>query len=88
LPNDIFDVILDAEESGGVCRRRQGKATRFGVPDTADVREESQDSILGMFPPLRHSLSAGAGGIGGGSKSSLSRDNNGDFDDYKRMPSR
>mmetsp|Transcript_6699 Transcript_6699/g.8107 ORF Transcript_6699/g.8107 Transcript_6699/m.8107 type:complete len:155 (-) Transcript_6699:87-551(-) len=57
LPNDIFDVILDAEESGGVCRRLQGKATRFGVPDTADVREESES--VGMFPPLR-SASAGS----------------------------
>jgi hypothetical protein len=57
LPNDLFDVILDAEDSGGVCRRLKGKAARFGVPDTADVREESES--VGMFPPLR-SASAGS----------------------------
>lgn len=70
-------MILDAEESGGVCRRAQGKAVRFGVPDTADVREESDESIVGMFPPLR-STSAGSP-----SMSSLNRG-----DDFRRVPNR
>ena len=37
-PNDVFDVIGDAEQSGGVTRRHLGYSTRFGVADSADNR--------------------------------------------------
>jgi hypothetical protein len=36
LPNDRFDVILEAEQSGGVTQRQQGKGSRFGLADTCD----------------------------------------------------
>ncbi len=37
--NDLFDTILDAEESGGVTNRHLAVTTsRFGLPDRADNR--------------------------------------------------
>lgn len=39
LPNDRFDVIAEAEDSGGVCRRHRSATVRFGVPDNCDVRD-------------------------------------------------
>jgi len=47
LPNDRFDVMLDAESSGGVHLRHKGTTNRFGVSDTCDVRDEDE-----MFPPI------------------------------------
>lgn len=47
LPNDRFDVMLDAETSGGVHLRHKGTTARFGVSDTCDVRDEDE-----MFPPI------------------------------------
>lgn len=47
LPNDRFDVILDAETSGGVLLRHKHTSTRFGVADTCDV-----EAPPAMFPPL------------------------------------
>lgn len=47
LPNDRFDVMLDAETSGGVVLRHRHTSTRFGVADTCDV-----DPPAAMFPPL------------------------------------
>mmetsp|Transcript_9264 Transcript_9264/g.27168 ORF Transcript_9264/g.27168 Transcript_9264/m.27168 type:complete len:486 (-) Transcript_9264:1649-3106(-) len=44
LPNDRFDVIGEAQQSGGVTLRHQGLAlgntVRFGVPDSCDVGVE------------------------------------------------
>jgi len=37
-PNDLFDVIGDAEETGGVTERRLGVTSRFGVPESCDYR--------------------------------------------------
>lgn len=47
LPNDRFDVMLDAEASGGVTQRHKGTTARFGISDTCDVRDEDE-----MFPPI------------------------------------
>eukprot|EP00638_Chattonella_subsalsa_P012819 CAMPEP_0117778062 /NCGR_PEP_ID=MMETSP0948-20121206/758_1 /TAXON_ID=44440 /ORGANISM="Chattonella subsalsa, Strain CCMP2191" /LENGTH=383 /DNA_ID=CAMNT_0005605293 /DNA_START=135 /DNA_END=1287 /DNA_ORIENTATION=- len=45
--NDTFDTIHEAEFTGGAVGRHKGRTLRFGVPDTADVRETSQ---LYMYP--------------------------------------
>ncbi|CAM9544096.1 unnamed protein product, partial [Sphacelaria rigidula] len=37
LPNGIFDVILEAEQTGGVIRTHNGRSRRYGVPDTCDA---------------------------------------------------
>lgn len=47
LPNDRFDVILEAEFSGGVSQRHKHTTARFGVPDSCDVREEDD-----RLPPI------------------------------------
>jgi hypothetical protein len=36
--NNLFDVIADAEETGGAVQRQMGNTTRFGLPSTADKR--------------------------------------------------
>jgi len=38
LPNDVFDVIGEAEETGGVTQRKYGTTSRFGVPESCDNR--------------------------------------------------
>lgn len=39
LPNDVFDVIAEAEETGGAIHRNLGTATtRFGLASTMDSR--------------------------------------------------
>eukprot|EP00595_Chromulina_sp_UTEXLB2642_P000083 CAMPEP_0196761944 /NCGR_PEP_ID=MMETSP1095-20130614/1263_1 /TAXON_ID=96789 ORGANISM="Chromulina nebulosa, Strain UTEXLB2642" /NCGR_SAMPLE_ID=MMETSP1095 /ASSEMBLY_ACC=CAM_ASM_000446 /LENGTH=253 /DNA_ID=CAMNT_0042112075 /DNA_START=555 /DNA_END=1316 /DNA_ORIENTATION=+ len=38
LPNDLFDVIADAEETGGSIHRNLGKSIRFGVSNNSDNR--------------------------------------------------
>jgi hypothetical protein len=39
LPNDVFDVIAEAEETGGAIHRHLGTRTlRFGLPASADAR--------------------------------------------------
>ena len=38
MPNDLFEVIADAEETGGVAQRHLGVSARFGIPDTVDNR--------------------------------------------------
>ncbi|CAN0057576.1 unnamed protein product [Ascophyllum nodosum] len=53
LPNGIFDVILDAEKTGGIVRTHNGRTRRFGVPDTCDVDDGvrvAPSSTL-FFPP-------------------------------------
>ena len=37
-PNKIFDVIADAEQSGGVTKRHLGTSARFGLSDNCDNR--------------------------------------------------
>ena len=50
--NGLFDVIGDAQESGGVTQRALGKSTRFGVPDSCDNRPPG--GVL-PEPPIRAS---------------------------------
>jgi hypothetical protein len=52
-PNDLFDVIGDAEESGGVTKRAFGTGQRFGLSDNADYRPA--DGVA-PEPPLRASV--------------------------------
>ena len=49
LPNEIFDVIADSTQSGGVAKRHLGKSVRFGISDNCDNRP------LGPLPapPIR-----------------------------------
>ena len=50
LPNDSFEAIADAQESGGVTSRHLGKTVRFGVPDCCDNRG-MPESVLPSPPP-------------------------------------
>ena len=38
LPNDLFEVIAEAEETGGTAQRNLGVSTRFGISDSCDNR--------------------------------------------------
>jgi hypothetical protein len=38
LPNDLFEVMAEAEETGGTAQRNLGVSTRFGIPDGCDNR--------------------------------------------------
>jgi hypothetical protein len=38
LPNEVFDVIADAVQSGGVTQRHLGTTARFGLPRSCDRR--------------------------------------------------
>ena len=38
LPNDLFEVIAEAEVYGGVTQRHLGTSSRFGVPESGDRR--------------------------------------------------
>lgn len=38
LPNEVFDVIAQATQSGGVTQRHLGSSARFGIPDSSDRR--------------------------------------------------
>eukprot|EP01036_Dinobryon_divergens_P023545 gene23545-31901_t len=52
LPNDVFDTIADAQETGGAAQRYMGTATsRFGLSQNTDRRA---DGVLSN-PPLRTS---------------------------------
>jgi hypothetical protein len=51
LPNDLFDVIADAEQTGGAVQRHLGSSARFGVPDNADQRLRGTEN--GPIPPIR-----------------------------------
>ena len=53
LPNDLFEVIAEAQETGGVLKRHLGYSTRFGVSDNADNRVEG-----GTIPMVQPRLSA------------------------------
>lgn len=58
LPNNIFDVIADAEETGGAAQRHLGTGTsRFGLPASADSRSGTElppDATIPQ-PPFRTS---------------------------------
>jgi hypothetical protein len=54
LPNDLFDVIADAEEFGGAAQRHLGTSTRFGLPTNADNRPPEGNGTIPV-PPLRTS---------------------------------
>ena len=51
-PNDLFDIIGDAEESGGVLNRAMGTSSRFGLPESVDNRPPGGSAPA---PPLRAS---------------------------------
>ncbi len=52
LANDLFDVIAEAEETGGAAQRQLGTSTtRFGLPTSVDNR---MDGTIPM-PPIRAS---------------------------------
>lgn len=51
-PNDVFDIIGEAEETGGVTQRKFGVSSRFGVPDSCDNRPPG--AVL-PAPPARAS---------------------------------
>lgn len=46
LPNDLFDVIADAQETGGAIQRHLGTGTtRFGLPESCDTRSKVASSL-------------------------------------------
>lgn len=52
LPNDVFDVIAEAQETGGAIQRHLGTTTsRFGLPQSADNRYDGTIPA----PPIRAS---------------------------------
>ena len=53
LPNDLFEVIAEAEETGGSAHRNLGVSTRFGVSDCSDNRVPG-----GTIPNVQLRLSA------------------------------
>lgn len=52
LPNDLFDVIAEAEETGGAVQRYMGTSARFGLPTSADNRPPEGNGTI-PAPPLR-----------------------------------
>ncbi|CAE7521042.1 unnamed protein product [Symbiodinium microadriaticum] len=50
LPNDLFDTIAEAEESGGVTRRHLSSTTRYGLPENCDDRIAGGDLPV---PPVK-----------------------------------
>lgn len=57
LANDIFDVIAEAEESGGAIHRHLGtQTTRFGLPESVDARSSLRfESDIIPKPPMKTS---------------------------------
>lgn len=53
MPNDLFEVIAEAEETGGVAHRNLGTSRRFGVPDCCDNRPSG---VLPAPPPRASTL--------------------------------
>ena len=51
-PNDLFDIIGEAEESGGVLLRAMGTTSRFGLAESVDNRPPNGSAPA---PPLRAS---------------------------------
>lgn len=49
-PNDVFDTIADAEESGGVVRRHLATTSRYGIPENCDDRVTGGDLPA---PPMK-----------------------------------
>ncbi len=54
MGNDIFDVIAEAEETGGAVQRHLGTTERFGLPVDADNRPPGGNGTI-PAPPLRTS---------------------------------
>lgn len=53
LPNDVFDTMADAQETGGAAQRQKGlKTSRFGLSENCDCRTD------GVLPaaPLRTTM--------------------------------
>ena len=48
-PNDLFEIIADAQETGGLAQRQLGFTSRFGVSDRADNR--LKDGNISYVPP-------------------------------------
>ncbi|KAG5182252.1 hypothetical protein JKP88DRAFT_164883 [Tribonema minus] len=67
LPNGRFDVIAEAQRSGGAAGRPFGRTRRFGVPDTCDVgggrREALREAYARMTAPTRPKGVGGGGGL-------------------------
>lgn len=54
LPNDVFDTMAEAQETGGAIQRHMGtKTTRFGLPESADARNGEKDAGTIPKAPLR-----------------------------------
>jgi len=53
-PNDLFEIIAEAQQTGGVLQRHLGNSMRFGVPDNYDYRPI--DGTAPMLPPRSSSL--------------------------------
>jgi hypothetical protein len=57
LPNDLFDVIAEAEETGGTAQRFMGTSRRFGLPESADNRpNHTGENGTIPAPPLRTTI--------------------------------
>lgn len=68
LPNDVFDVIADAQETGGAIQRHLGTTTaRFGLSASCDARSATVETAINLEatkldasaappPPLRTSV--------------------------------
>lgn len=52
LANDVFDVIAEAEETGGAAQRFKGTTTRFGLSANIDNRTDGTIPA----PPIRTSV--------------------------------
>ena len=56
LPNDVFDVIAEAEETGGAVQRFRGTGTsRFGLSTNCDNRLGEDGTTTIPRPPIRTS---------------------------------
>lgn len=53
LPNDVFDVMAEAEETGGALQRHLGLSVRFGLPESADNRRAGGNCNDPAPPPIR-----------------------------------
>lgn len=59
LPNDVFDVIAEAEETGGAIQRHLGtKTVRFGLSSSMDARSIAQPSPNTLIPHEPYRISS------------------------------
>lgn len=52
LPNNTFDVIAEADETGGCVQRHIGNTARFGLSTSVDNRPTEGNSTIPP-PPIR-----------------------------------